>query len=118
MALQRMCDFVSHHRRQTGIRFGVLQDAREDGDFPTGETEGVDHLVVFDDGELPLIFRLVGHARDFSSYALDLLVDLRVFAQTCFPQDFAIGAQTELQLLFLGEKDQLIACCSRSTVAS
>jgi len=73
---------------------------------------------VIDDGELPLIFGLVGDTRDFTSDPLDLLIDFRILAQAGLPQHFAIGADTEFQLLFLREKDELIARRSRGAITS
>src|ERR1044071_8107215 len=104
--------------RQSCIVFSMFKNSGKDGNLPTWKCEGIDHLVVLDDREFPLILGLVCGFRDVSSHAMHQLVDFRIVAQSSRPQHFAECAYPKLQFLLFGEKDQLVASRSWRTVAA
>ena len=85
VTLQRMRDLMTHHRRQSSIVFRNFENPGEDGDLATWEREGIDHLIVLNDRELPLILRLVGGFSDFSSHAVHQLIHFRVVTERSSP---------------------------------
>ena len=70
VTLQGMRDLMTHHRRQSGIVLRMFENPGEDGDLPAWKREGIDHLVVLNHRELPLILRLVGGCSDFQTHAM------------------------------------------------
>ncbi|MCG3776387.1 MAG: hypothetical protein JW395_3242 [Nitrospira sp.] len=76
-----MRDLMAHHRRQSSVVLGMFENPGEDGDLPARKREGIDHLIVLNDRELPLILRLVGGFSDPPSHAMHQLIHFHIVAQ-------------------------------------
>src|SRR3989475_3848942 len=64
MSLDGVGHLMAHHRGHAGLVLRMLENAGEQGYLPARQAEGVDDLVVLDQGEFPIVARLVGRGGD------------------------------------------------------
>src|SRR6185503_20106346 len=98
--------------------FGVLKNPGKDRDLPARQRERIDHFVILNDGELPLILRLVGGFGNLPPHPMHQLIHFRVIAEWRGAQHLTERAQSKLQLFLFGKKDDLTASRARRTVAT